>query len=108
MYYCTVYISSIAPSVPVQNIMISNVTDGDDIAVFIEWDPPTDPNGVIHYYRVQFLEVLDPLDGSRRKRNIPLDVTVMNNFSNITGGSDGAPTNITLRGLGWYCGYMIS
>ena len=105
MYYCTIYISSIAPSVPVQNIMISNVTDGDDIAVFIEWDPPTDPNGVIRYYRVQFEQVSDPLDDisspneGRRKRNIPLDVTVMNVFANITDGSDGAPTSITLSGL---------
>ena len=99
MYYCTVYISSVVPSDPV-NIMISNVTDVDDITVFIDWDPPTDPNGVIRYYRVQFMEVLDPLDGSRRKRNIPLNVTVMNEFVNITSGSAGAPTSITLRGLG--------
>ena len=104
-------ISYVVPIMLVQNVVVSNVNDSDDIAVFIEWDPPTDPNGVIRYYRVQFMQVLDPLDdgddgsgddgsGGGRKRNIPLDVTVMNVFTNITDGSDGAPTNITLSGLG--------
>ena len=86
------------PSDPVQNVIISNVTDVDDIAVSITWDPPTDPNGIIHYYRVEFMQVSDPLDnGARRKRNIPLDAIVMNEFANIT---DGGPTNVTLSGLG--------
>ena len=86
------------PSDPVQNVIISNVTDIDDIAVSITWDPPTDPNGIIHYYRVEFMQVSDPLDnGARRKRNIPLDAIVMNEFANIT---DGGPTNVTLSGLG--------
>ena len=92
-----------APSDPVQNVAISNVTDDDDIdiAVFITWDPPTDPNGIIRYYRVEFMQVSDPLDvdgnDATRKRNIPLDVMIMNEFANIT---DGGPTNITLSGLG--------
>ena len=91
----------IAPSDPVQNVLISNVTDGNDIAVSITWDPPTDPNGIIRYYRIQFLQVSDPLDNrARRKRNIPSDATIMNEFSYITNGSTGAPTNITLSGLG--------
>ena len=81
--------------------MISNVTDDDDIAVFITWDPPSDPNGIIRYYRIEFEQVLDPLDNNGRgKRNIPLDNTVMNVFANITSGSSGAPTNVTLSELG--------
>ena len=84
--------------------MISNVTDVDDIAVSITWDPPTDPNGILRYYRVEFMQASDPLDvdgnDDRRKRNIPLDVTIMNEFANITDGSAGAPTNIALSGLG--------
>ena len=97
---CIVHISCIAPSVPVQNVMISNATGGDDIAIVITWDPPSDPNGIIQYYRVEFQQISDPLDnGGRRKRNIPLDNTMMNVFANITSGT-GAPTNITLSGLG--------
>ena len=86
--------------------MISNVTDVDDIIVSITWNPPTDPNGVIRYYRVEFMQVLDPLDvddednGVRRKRNIPMNVTIMVEFANITDGSTEPPTNITLSGLG--------
>ena len=85
---------------------ISNITGGNEIAVFIEWNPPTDPNGIIRYYRVEFIQVSDPLDmdsediRTRRKRDIPLDATVMNEFTYITNGSTGAPTNITLSGLG--------
>ena len=90
-----------APSDPVQNVAIFNVTDDDGITVSITWDPPTDPNGIIRYYRVEFMQVSDPLDvdgdDPRRKRNIPLDVIIMNEFVNIT---DGRPTNITLSGLG--------
>ena len=101
--YCIAYIS-IAPSDSVQNVMISNVTDVDDIAVSITWDPPTDPNGILRYYRVEFMQASDPLyvDGNddRRKRNIPLDVTMINKFVNITDGSSGASANITLSGLG--------
>ena len=84
--------------------MISNVTDVDDIAVSITWDPPTDPNGILRYYRVEFMQASDPLDvdgnDDRTKRNIPLDDTIMNEFANITDGSAGAPTNIALSGLG--------
>ena len=71
----------------------------------MEWCPPADPIGVILYYRVQFLQVFDPLDGGncdsgdRRKRNIPLNDTVMNVFVNST-GSSGVSINITLSGLG--------
>ena len=98
-----IYIFPIAPSDPVQNVMISNVTDVDDIAVSITWDPPTDPNGIIRYYCVEFMQASDPLadtsvTGGRRKRNIPLDTTVMNEFANITGA--GPPTSVTLQGLG--------
>ena len=82
--------------------MISNDTDGDTITVIISWDPPTDPNGIIRYYRVEFMESSDPLSNNngRKRRNIPLNNTVINEFVNITNGSSGAPTNITLSGLG--------
>ena len=82
--------------------MISNVTDDDTISVIMSWNPPTDPNGIIHYYRVEFMESSDPLsnNNSRKRRNIPLNNTVINEFVNITNGSSGPPTNITLSGLG--------
>ena len=96
-----VYISCIAPSTPPVNVMISNVTDGDDIAVNITWDPPTDPNGIIRYYRVKFAEASDPLDNGPGNTNCPpLDNTTMNMFANITSGSSGAPTNTNLSRLG--------
>ena len=96
-------ISYTVPSDPVQNVMISNVTDDDDtIAVIISWDPPTDPNGVIQYYRIEYMQSSDPLSNNngRKKRSVPLNNTVINLFTNITNGSSGAPTNITLSGLG--------
>ena len=100
MYNCIEYFFCIVPSTPPRNVVISNVTDGDDIAVFITWDPPSDPNGIIRYYRVEFQQISDPLDNdSRRKRNAALNDTVMNSFTNTTSGSSGAPTNITLSGL---------
>ena len=100
-----VYISCVlAPSVTVENVMISNITDGgSDIAIVIEWNPPAYPNGIIRYYRVEFRQILDPLDvgsDSTRKRNVLLDETVMNVFANITEENDGAPTNVTISGLG--------
>ena len=98
---CTVLNTYVAPSDPVQNVMIY-VIDNDNIAVFILWKPPTDPNGVITFYRVQFEEISDPLNNGnnvRRKRNNPLHRNVMNIYSNITGGNFGAPTNVTLSGL---------
>ena len=101
IHIIVVYISCIAPSTPPVNVMISNVTDGDSIAVDITWGPPNDPNGIIRYYRVEFVEALDSLDNDGRgKRDVPLDVMVMNLFVNITTGSSGAPTNARLSGLG--------
>ena len=100
MYYCIVYISCTVPSSPV-NVMVSNVTDDDVIAVLIMWDPPDDPNGIIHYYRIEFEQSFDPLDNNGRgKRNISLDDTAMNVFVNITSESSEAPTNATLSRLG--------
>ena len=97
---CIVYILCTVPSSLV-NVTIFNVTDGDDIAVFIKWDPPSDPNGVIHYYRIEFEQGLDPLDNDgRAKRNISLNDTVMNVLVNSTSGSSEAPTNVTVSGLG--------
>ena len=87
--------------------MISNVTDVDDIAVSITWDPPTDPNGIIRYYRVEFMQASDPLadtssphTGGRRRRNIPLNTTVLNEFAYITDLGAGPLTTVTLQGLG--------
>ena len=98
-----------APSDPVQNVMVSNVTSTEvnNISVFITWNPPTDPNGIIRYYRVQYVQASDPLaddtgdTGGRRKRNIPLDTTtVLNEFVNITDEGVEPRTSITLRELG--------
>ena len=87
--------------------MISNVTDVNNITVTITWDPPTDPNGIIRYYHVEFMQGSDPLadtsgplNGGRRTRSIPLDTTVMNEFANITDLGAGPPTTVTLQGLG--------
>ena len=88
--------------------MIFNVTD-ENIAVSITLEPPAYPNGIIRYYRVQYVEASDPLadtgdtgdTGGRGKRNIPLDtISVFNNFANITDGGAGPRTSVTLIGLG--------
>ena len=101
IYLLRTYISCTAPTAPVQNVMISNVTDSDDIAVLIIWDPPRDPNGIIRYYLIEYEQIFDPLvNDDRGKRNIPLDDKVMNVFVNSTNGSSEAPTNVTLSGLG--------
>ena len=86
--------------------MVSNVTDINDIAVSIMWNPPTDSNGFIRYYRVQYVQASDPLADTggtddSRKRNVPLDtITVVNEFANITDGGAGPLTSIILSGLG--------
>ena len=82
-----------------------NVSNVSDIAVSITWEPPTYPNGIIQYYRVQYVEASDPLadtgdTGGRRKRNIPLNTTVLNAFVNITDEGAGPLTSVTLSGLG--------
>ena len=100
-YNCIVYISCIVPSTPIQNVMISNVTEGDNIAILVTWDPPGDPNGIIHYYRIEFEQILDSLDNDcRGKRNYSLDNSVMRIVINVTSGNSKAPVNITLSGLG--------
>ena len=106
IHIIVVYISCIAPSTPPVNVMISNVTDGDNIAVDITWDPPNDPNGIIRYYRVEFVEALYPLDyGGQGNTNCPpLGYTVMNMFVNNTPTGIGTATNARLRGLGKLCG----
>ena len=90
------YISCTVPGSPVQNVMISNVIDGDGIAVLITWDPPSVPNGIIRYYRVEFEQVFDPLDHD----GSGMDDAVMNVSVVITSGSGDAPTNVTLSDLG--------
>ncbi|XP_065904155.1 cell adhesion molecule DSCAML1-like isoform X2 [Dysidea avara] len=80
------------PSDPVQNVVVTNVTD-DTIAVMISWDPPSDPNGFIRYYRVEFQLILDGGCGDD-----PSDSEVMNSFANFSGTSE-PPTMVTLTGL---------
>ena len=95
------HISIIAPSTPVQNVMISNITDSDNIAVLISWDSPSDPNGIIRYYRIEIVQAFNPLDNNdRRKRNIPLDDTILNVFVNITSDDSETSFNLTLNDLG--------
>ena len=87
------------PATTVQNIMIVNDTDDPVISVVFTWDPPSDPNGFIRYYRVEFQEISDGSGGGRRKRVTPLGTEPMNEFANFTGPGE-APTNITLDNLG--------
>ena len=94
MCYCILT----APDTPVQNIMIQNLTDA-VISVVFTWDPPSDPNGFIRYYRVEYQEISDGSGGGRRKRVMPLSTEPMNEFANFTGPGE-APTNITLDMLG--------
>ena len=83
-----------------------NVSNVSDIAISITWEPPAYPNGIIRYYRVEYVQASDPLadtgnTAGRRKRNIPLDtITIMNEFANITDEGVGPRTNVTLSGLG--------
>ena len=102
IHIIVVYFSCIAPSTPPVNVVIFNVTDGDNIAVDITWGPPNDPNGIIRYYRVEFVEASDPLDnGGPGNTYCPLlGNTVMNMFVNNTPTGIGAATNARLSGLG--------
>jgi len=74
-------------------VVVANATN-DTVAVMISWDPPSDPNGFIRYYRVEFQLILD--DGCG---DVPSDSEVMNNFANFSGATE-APTMIILTGLG--------
>ena len=81
--------------------MVSNITDSDDIAVLIAWDSPSDPNGIIRYYHIEFVQTFNPLDDDdSRKRNTPLDDTVINVFVNITSDYSETSFNVTLSDLG--------
>ena len=97
--YCVHFLYTV-PSDPVQNVMVSNVSAdlSDNIAVIVTWDPPSDPNGFIRYYRLEYQQSSDPLSDDRTKRNIDLDDIVTTVFVNFTGVTE-APTDITLRGL---------
>ena len=80
--------------------MIANDTNDPVISVVFTWDPPSDPNGIIRYYRVKFQQIADGSGGiGRRKRVAALDNEIMNEFANFTGSGE-APTNITLTNLG--------
>ena len=71
-----VFSPSTVPSDPVQNVMVTNITD-DTITVIISWDPPSDPNGFIQYYRVEFQLIPDNSTGCEVA---PLASEVMNKF----------------------------
>ena len=94
--YCT-YLVFTVPATPVQNIRIVNDTNDPVISVVFTWDPPSDPNGIIRYYRVEFQQIAGGL--GRRKRVAALDNEIMNEFANFTASGE-APTNITLTNLG--------
>ncbi|XP_065904641.1 uncharacterized protein [Dysidea avara] len=94
------------PATTVQNIRIVNLTDP-GISVVFTWDPPSDPNGFIRYYRVEFQEISDGSSGGRRKRITPINTEVMNAFANFTGPGE-ALTNITLDNLVAYQMYRYS
>ena len=67
---------------------VTNVTD-DIIAVMISWDPPSDPNGFIQYYRVEFQLIPDNSSGCEVA---PLASRVINRFSNFSGTSEAHPS----------------
>jgi len=71
---------------------VINVTDG-TIAVMISWDRPSDPNGFIRYYRVEFQLLIGGCGDDAS------DSEVMNNFANFSSTSE-APTMIMLDKLG--------
>ena len=109
-YNCIIaYIITTAPSDSVQNVMVSNVTDIDDIAVCITWDPPTNPNGIIRYYRIVFQQTSemfhgiasDSGDGSGTDNSgcPPMDTTIMEERV-LYNRTVEAPTMIILSGLG--------
>jgi len=66
--------------------MVTNVTD-DIIAVMISWDPPSNPNGFILYYRVEYQLIPDNNTGCEMT---PLASEVMNKFSNFSGTIEAA------------------
>ena len=107
-YNCIIaYIITSVPSDSVQNVMVSSVTDIDDIAISITWDPPTSPNGIIQYYRIIFQQTSEMFYGIASGSfsgtdNIgcpPIDTTIMEERV-IYNGIVEAPTMITLSGLG--------
>jgi len=75
--------------------MVTNVTD-DIIAVMLSWDPPSNPNGFIQYYRVEYQLILDNSSGCEVTS---LASEVMNKFSNFSGTTE-APTSLILDELG--------
>ena len=87
------FYTALVPSDSVQDVVVTNVTD-DTVAVMISWDPPSDPNGLISYYRLEFQLILDGGCGDD-----PSDSEVMNNFANCSGTSE-PPTMIILDELG--------
>ena len=86
--------------------MASNVTSVDDIAISIEWDPPTDPNGFIRYYRIAFQQTSEMLYGSGGSASgtdnsgcPPINTTIVEERVLFNGTTE-APTMIILNGLG--------
>ena len=86
--------------------MVSNINGVDDIAVFIEWDPPADPNGFIRYYRIAFQQTSDVLYGSGGSASgtgnsgcPPINTTIVEERVSFNETTE-APTMIILNGLG--------
>ena len=105
-FYSVCMFYSIAPSDSVLNVMVSNVTDVDDIAVSIEWDPPTDPNGFIRYYHIVFQQTSEVLYGSGGSASgtstngcPPINTTIIEERVFFNETTD-APTMIIINGLG--------
>ena len=105
LYYCIHFPT--APSDPVRNVTIFNVTDVDDIAVFITWEPPTDPNGFIRYYRIAFQQTSELFygiasgsgSGADNSGCPPIDTMIMEERV-LYNETVEAATMITLSGLG--------
>ena len=93
-----------APSGPVENVMASNDTDNDTIAVTISWNPPMTPNGILRNYRVTFQQTAEMTYdvGSTSDSNIGCPPINTTNMEEILSGSEtmGPLTMITLDDLG--------
>ena len=76
-------------------MIVTNVTD-DIIAVMLSWDSPSNPNGFIQYYRVEYQLIPDNSSGCEVT---PLASEVMDKFSNFSGTTE-APTSLILDELG--------
>lgn len=94
-----IYLTTV-PSNPVQNVMVSNVTDEDTVAVMISWDPPENPNGFIRYYRIEFQQTVYGSGSGIDSNGCPsINMTIMEERV-LYNGTTEAPTMIILDELG--------